>query len=269
MSKRAPCRMDNITFDIHSKYRESASLKNFVENISQRFENEGEVIFSGSRNVIKTFCIDPDNDVLRHVVVKKFRARNIFQQLAYSSFWASKAKRAYHNGLRLTEMDANSTPYPIAFAETRRCGLLTQCYYVTVFTEAPSVREQLEKKPFNVSLATSFARFIAKLHDNGIVHHDLNFSNVLYSEEDGEYRISVIDINRMTTDAALSIEDCKDDFVRWTDDMKLYEHVMREYARARHLDEERFIKHAFALKRQHDKAWKRRKTFTHRLKKLF
>jgi tRNA A-37 threonylcarbamoyl transferase component Bud32 len=202
---------------------------------------------------------------LSNVVVKKFRARNIFQQLAYSTFWASKAKRAYNNGLRLVKMDEGSTPFPIAFVEDYGCGILHQCYYITDFTDAPSVREQLETQPFNRPLAKAFAHFIARLHKNGLVHHDLNFSNVLYKEEtkgdEVHYNISVIDINRLTSHDNLTIDDCKDDFVRWTDDMQLFTFVMEEYAKTRQLDIEIFKHQALMMKRQHNKDWARRKGF--------
>ena len=256
--------------EINPTYSENKSLQGFMAHLPQRFEAGGEVIFSGKRNVIKTFCIDDEEEVLSNVVVKRFRARNIFQQLAYSSFWASKAKRAFHNGIRLTMMDGDATPLPIAYAEDYRCGLLRQCYYITAYTDAPSVREQLEGQPFNRALAKAFAQFIARLHKGGMVHHDLNFSNVLYREvtqgDRVQYSISVIDINRMTMHENLTIEDCKDDFVRWTDDMELFNYVMEEYAKARMLDTEIFKHQAMMMKRQHNKEWARRKGFLRKIK---
>ena len=251
--------------EINPTYSANKALQDFIAHLPQRFEAEGEVIFSGKRNIIKTFCIDAADEVLSNVVVKKFRARNIFQQLAYSTFWASKAKRAYNNGLRLVKMDEGSTPFPIAFIEDYGCGILHQCYYITDFTDAPSVREQLETLPFNRPLAKAFAQFIARLHKNGLVHHDLNFSNVLYKEEtkgdEVHYNISVIDINRLTSHENLTIDDCKDDFVRWTDNMQLFTFVMEEYAKARQLDIEIFKHQALMMKRQHNKDWARRKGF--------
>lgn len=258
---------DNIPMhsETNNQYSANKALQDFIAHLPQRFEAEGEVIFSGKRNIIKTFCIEAEDEVLSNVVVKKFRARNIFQQLAYSTFWASKAKRAYHNGLRLVKMGEGSTPFPIAFVEDYGCGILHQCYYITDFTDAPSVREQLETQPFNRPLAKAFAHFIARLHKNGLVHHDLNFSNVLYKEEtkgdEVHYNISVIDINRLTSHENLTIDDCKDDFVRWTDDMQLFTFVMEEYAKARQLDIEIFKHQALMMKRQHNKDWARRKGF--------
>jgi hypothetical protein len=102
------------------------------------------------------------------------------------------------------------------------------------------------------------------------VHHDLNFSNVLYRQEGGENIISVIDINRMTIKRSgrLALEECKDDFVKWTDRKDLFEYVMREYAKARGLDEDAFFATVAQMKRTHDKAWRRRKKFTAALKRI-
>lgn len=258
-----------MNYELNPAYIDNRLLHDFMRTLPQRFEEGGTMIFSGSRNVIKSFSVDPDCAVLRNVVVKRFRPRNIFQLLAYSTFWQSKAKRAYHNGRHLTRLCEHSTPYPIAYAEERHNGLMGRCYYLTPCTEAQSVAPLLNVADYNRALAKAFARFIAMLHEGGIVHHDLNFSNVLYTEDKGQYDISVIDINRMTVSNHLTLADCKDDFVRWTDDMQLFEHVMREYARARKLDEETFLSQALAMKQQHDKAWKRRKDFTHKIKKLF
>ena len=253
---------------INLKYSVNKKLQDFLLTLPETFDRQGETIFEGSRNTIKWYCVNDSDEVLKKVVVKRFRARNIFQQLAYSSFRKSKAQRAYENGLALIGIDKVCTPYPIAYVEERSCGLLTYCYYLTAFTDASSVRSELEIQPFNRPLAKAFALFIASLHNRGIVHHDLNFSNVLFTEENGEYHISVIDINRMTVhpvgelQGGTSLHLCKDDFVRWTDDMQLFDYVMHEYAQARQLNEETFLVKAHEMKRKHNLAWKRRKTLT-------
>ena len=90
--------------EINPTYSANKALQDFIAHLPQRFEAEGEVIFSGKRNIIKTFCIDAEDEVLSNVVVKKFRARKIFQQLAYRTISASKDKRASQNGLRLLKL---------------------------------------------------------------------------------------------------------------------------------------------------------------------
>lgn len=43
-----------------------------------------------------------------------------------------------------------------------------------------------------------FARFTALLHSKGILHHDLNATNVRVTVKDAKVTFSLIDINRMT-----------------------------------------------------------------------
>jgi len=259
--------MSNCRYQVNETYRYSQAFLDFAENLELMFDREGEMLFSGSRNTIKRFTIGQDGDKM-DVVVKRFNMHNVFQKIAYSFFVPSKAKRAFENGMELLRIGCG-TPSPIAYAEIRSGVWLQRCYYVTVYTDDESVRQALEVD-FNRPLAKAFALFVARLHEHAVVHHDLNFSNVLYRQEGGENIISVIDINRMTIKRSgrLALEECKDDFVRWTDRKDLFEYVMREYAKARGLDEDAFFATAAQMKRTHDKAWRRRKKFTAALKRI-
>lgn len=242
-------------------------VQDFVTHLPARFGAEGELLFANGRNVLKVFVVKEGHPVLGKVVVKRFRARNFFQTLAYSTFFSSKAKRAFRNGMALIRHGFD-TPEPIAYAEERHHGLLRYCYYLTAFTEASSVRTELDVN-FNRPLAKCFARFIAHLHQQGFVHHDLNFGNVLYKEVAKDcYEISVIDINRLTIGipSQLTLKDCKDDFVRWTDRKDLLTYIVEEYAKERGLDVARTLNEVLRLKAVHDRNWHRRKNFT--LKKM-
>ncbi len=256
--------MAHCRYHIHEKYRHDIAVQSFVNNVDRDFGEKGDLLFSGARNTIKRFNLAGE----QRLVVKCFRSKNWLQQFAYSFLIRSKAQRAFYNGLKLEEIGCG-TPQPIAYVEQRWCGWLQRCYYITAYTSDPSVRKALEED-FNHPLADAFAQFVARLHDNGVVHHDLNFSNVLYHEEGEKYHISVIDINRMTvkTHGRLSISQCKDDYVRWTNRKDLFDYIMRAYAMARGWSTEPFYKTALAMKEKHDKAWKRRKKLTGRLKQL-
>ena len=252
-------------------------VQDFVTHLPALFEAKGKQLFANGRNVLKVFEVVKGHPVLGKVVVKRFHARNIFQTIAYSTFTTSKAQRAFHNGLKLLECGL-STPEPIAYAEERNGGMLRYCYYLTAFTEAKSVRTALDVD-FNKPMAKSFAQFIAQLHQHGLVHHDLNCDNVLYQENQStlnskpstlNYHISVIDINRLTIHPAnqLTLADCKDDFVRWTDRKDLLKYVVEEYAKARGLDLPSTLDEVMRLKAIHDRNWHRRKKLTHKLKHL-
>ena len=285
----------SVKYQINEQYAAMQEVQDFVTHLPALFEAEGKQLFANGRNVLKVFEVVKGHPVLGKVVVKRFHARNIFQTIAYSTFTTSKAQRAFYNGLKLLECGL-STPEPIAYVEERNGGILRYCYYLTAFTEAKSVRTALDVD-FNKPMAKSFAQFIAQLHQHGLVHHDLNFDNVLYQETSNlkpptsnlqsqssnlqsqtsnlkpptsNLIISVIDINRLTIHPAnqLTLADCKDDFVRWTDRKDLLKYVVEEYAKARGLDLPSTLDEVMRLKAIHDRNWHRRKNLTHKLKHL-
>lgn len=257
-----------MKYELNEKYAAVPEVSNFVTQLPTLFEANGKELFANGRNVLKVFVVKAGDPVLEKVVVKRFRARNSFQTLAYSTFTPSKAARAFRNGMALT-LNGFGTPEPIAYLEERHRGLLRYCYYLTAFTDAQSVRTALDVD-FNKPLAKAFAKFIAHLHQKGMVHHDLNFGNVLYkTTPTGDYEISVIDINRLTIGAPnqLTLAACKDDFVRWTDRQDLLRYVIEEYAKERSLDCQKTLNEVLKMKAIHNRNWQRRKNFTRKFSK--
>lgn len=247
-------------YELCGEYDSNCELLDFIGTIDSTFDTEGLLLFDGKRNQLRTFCIDEGHPVLRRVVVKRFNVRGPLASIVYGLFRSSKAQRAFRSGIRLIKAGC-ITPQPIAWVEVKRGPLLRRCYYMCGFTEAQSVRSELEGR-MNRELATCFAQMIARMHSHGLVHHDLNFSNVLYEcDSAGHYVVSVIDINRTTytSPSRLSLRRCIDDFVRWTDNSALFEFVMRRYAEARNLDPDAFLVKAWKMKRWHDVWWKVKK----------
>ncbi len=261
--------MKNIRYKIADNFLADKTLTDFITRLDEVFEADGETIFNGSRNVIKRFRLPCSEPSCQDVVVKKFGKKDVFHQFVYSFFRKSKAERAFFNGLKLMSVGCE-TPCPIAFVERRNCHLLDSCYYVTSYTSAISIG-QFFVGDFDRPLARKFAQFMAKLHEGGIVHHDLNGSNVLVDRTDSSDVISVIDINRMTSKPPqkLTLADCKDDLVRWgSSDDSVYPFVMREYALARGFEVDDFMAIITRMKAQHDSSWQRRKRISRFFKRL-
>ena len=240
------------------------------------FEKEGKVIFAG-RNVIKLMELDGEE-----VVVKRFRRPNFIQKIIYTFFRKTKAYRAFHNGEELIKRDF-ITPNPIKYIETRRCGLIDYCYYITGTDFNPPIEDLTDRDDWNIVLATDFGRFVAQLHNKGILHHDLNDTNVRFilrlaqkldsdsSDGSESFDFSLIDINRMTfypLDKEIPLNICLDNLTRFTGRYDLFEYVVREYAKARGLDIESTVALALKIKTKHDRNWYRRKRFTGFLKRL-
>ncbi len=248
---------------INPKYEK---MRSFIERIPDVFEQEGCELFHG-RNVIKSFVVQLDGKE-REVVVKRYKRPNFFQKIAYSFFCSTKACRAYEHAIIL-QQNGFSTPEGYGYIETRRNGLIDYCYFISDVDNSHPISEQLnDLQDFNKVLATDYARFVARLHQKGIIDIDLNSGNVLYQPQaDEHYTFSLIDTNRMKFFQGYPpMKECMENLTRFTGRMEVFEYVAREYVIARGLEEnevQAFLKY----KAEHDKKWKRRKAFTHRFKR--
>ena len=110
---------------IHPKFN---FLKDYIEQVPQTFESLSSVLYR-DRNLIKT---DEVSNV--KVVIKSYGRIYLTNRIRYSFFYPSKAERAYRNGLRLLE-EGFLTPEPIAFIERSKGGLLTQSYFISLYTD--------------------------------------------------------------------------------------------------------------------------------------
>jgi len=250
---------------INPHYKNSQELLDFIKKLPNIFDKEGETLYD-ERNIIKCFRIRAER-----IVVKRYKCPNFIQQFIYSFFRKSKAERAFSNGMQLKEAGI-STPEPIAYFEDWKTGLFKYGYYLSGYDNSPAIRgELIEKEDFNETMAEDFAFFAAELHNKGILHHDLNSTNVLYqaSESNGHYTFSVIDINRMTFKKnKLTLFECLDNLTRFTGRMDLFEFVLQKYISYRGLPFEETLQKAIAVKTKHDKDWYRRKAFLKKIKSI-
>lgn len=244
-----------------------AAWHDFLLTLPQRMDREGEAVFEG-RNLIKDFPA-PDGS---KVVVKRYKMPNFFQRIAYSFFVKGKAKRAFNNAQELARREIN-TPEAIAFIECRSCGWMGYSYLFTRYDDkAPIVDKLSMDENFDKPFATALASFFATLHERGIIHHDLNNTNVRYSQQaDGSYVFSLIDINRMTCyekDTQPPLKQCLKNLTLYGDICPMYKFIGHEYIRFRHLPEDTF-KLLIDVKEAHDRHWHRKKRFSHLWHRIF
>lgn len=255
--------------EIAPEYKDTRLVNEFIKRILAIFENEGVLLYN-ERNTIKSFAIDDPEFPFQQLVVKRFGNRTVFQRLSYSFFRDSKAVRAFRNASELRKRGIN-TPQAIACIEEYRNGLLKSSYVITDFTDGRPIWDFfMASEKFDETVAKEFARFVVELHEKGILHHDLNSTNVLYHRsEEGNY-FSVIDINRMQIKSSpkeLTPDECFENLTRFTGKMDLFEYVLRHYIRYRGWDDH-MIAAAIKIKEVHDKQWIRRKMFFSKLKKM-
>lgn len=210
---------------------EYAAMKKYVESIPNFFEGGGREIYV-ARNVIKVF-----EDVGREVInVKRYHRPNFFNRVVYSFLRAPKGRRAYEYALRLLA-EGFETPEPIAYIEERRCGLIGYSYFVSVQSPYKYRLYQFGDADPQESrgFIKAFAQYTASLHKAGILHNDYSPGNILFDEVEGEYRFSLVDINRMSFGEVTVEQGCAN-FARLWGQKAFFELLADEYAAARGAD---------------------------------
>ena len=181
----------NSTFVVHSNFEH---FKPRLVEVLADFNEIGEFVTKGERNVIKKVKVEDDN-----LNFKKFRNPNIFQALVYQFLRKSKARRSYEYALKLIDSGIK-TPLPIGYSEVFSVGL-KESYYIS---------EQLDydfdfrtlihqpKFPKRKQILKQFTEFCFTLHENNVNFLDHSPGNTLIKgNDDGSYRFYLIDLNRM------------------------------------------------------------------------
>ena len=237
-------------------------LDSWLQQVPQLFaSNQGTLLYDG-RNQIRLFEVDGDK-----LVVKRYKRHDIFKKLVYTFFRKSKARRSYENAIGL-KARGFSTPQEVAYMEERCAGLIQQVYYVCTYTNSQPIKPRLiEQEPFDEALAETYAHYVALLHEKGVLHRDLNPTNVLYQKKEEEYEFELIDINRMQFfDGCVPQAECMENLTLFWWLSPVYRYILKIYASDRHWTADD-VEKAIEVKRTHDKRWVRRKRITHLFKK--
>ena len=176
---------------VHTKY---SGLK---ERISQIPNGEYESLrtFCNNRNTVELVRIEE-----KDFVVKRYKVPNIANRIIYTFFRRSKARRAYDNALRILRCGV-STPFPVAYIETKKRGLFHTGYFISEYMNAPTLADyrniRLSEEESNI-FKEDFLNFTIGLHEKNILPLDYNKGNIFCKkdEESGHYKFSLTDINR-------------------------------------------------------------------------
>lgn len=244
--------MIKVFIDPHYEY-----LRPWIEGLHESFCKEGSVIYKG-RNVVRKIVVAGEN-----LIVKRYKKPNFFQRLAYSVWRKSKAVRAFLYAGRLNDMGVDS-PAGIGVVEVYENLLFSYGYFISSECTYPSLKSLLGNPDFesHIDMAEALAGFVAHLHELGILHGDLNLSNILYSfDADGCPHFTVIDTNRSRFVSNPGVHECLDNMKRITHNRRLLEVVVRKYSAVRGLDGEDCVK--YIMKRLDD--FERRKRLKRRI----
>lgn len=178
-----------IKISINQKYK-SEELADFINNLPEAFSKGGKTLYSG-RNIVKSFEING-----MEMIVKKFHTLSFFRALLYIGR-ESKATRAYKYAFEILKRGF-ITPEPVAVINHYAGPLLHDSYFISLPMYAPDMTP-LRVPDFDESEAKKLAQYVFYLQQHGILHGDLNLTNILLTnpdEEDVAKRFAIIDTNR-------------------------------------------------------------------------
>ncbi len=203
------------------------NLETALSKLLADFENTGQYLTKGDRNVIKKATLDGVT-----LTIKKFKTPSFFQALVYQYLRESKAERSFKYARKLIDAGIK-TPFPIAYAQ-RYSGGLKESYYVSEYVAYDLDFRVLNHAPEYLNrdeILTQFAAFTFDLHENNINFLDHSPGNTLITiSENNTYDFYLIDLNRMRFES-MSLEKRMHNFRRMWLSKKMIHIIAPEYAR--------------------------------------
>lgn len=184
---------------VHARFKDQAAeLFRVFESGRSPLDGPGAEIIHEGRNRLGIVTWPWMIAGFPRVVVKEFGFRGLNR--LKSLFGPSKAARAWRGAVALVERGL-PTPFPVAFLEARRRGLVSRGYFLAgQVADAPEIRDlfrRLEGEEMGRLLA-ALAPFLRECHDMGILHRDLSDGNILVKRaEDESFRFFLLDTNRI------------------------------------------------------------------------
>lgn len=235
---------DHYQISLNPKYE---SCRDFCEHIDIHFDTQKESMHK-ARNEIKKIPYAGYT-----FVVKSFKVPHLLNRIIYTYFRGSKAKKSYENALRLQQLNIN-TPEPVAVIQ-ELTPTLHKSYFISIaFDYDYTLRPALRNPDFEnrEELFRAFARFTARLHENGVLHNDYSQGNILIKKEQDDYIFSIVDINRMEF-RPLSKQERYKNFSRLWADRDVLEIIAKEYAKIAGYDAQEAIDEICAFDQKHKK----------------
>lgn len=191
------------------------------------------------------------------VAVKQF-SPGIARSLLYL-FKADKATLSKRNAEELIRRGFY-TPEPLAVIIRRRMvGAIKTAYYISGYDDVSMPLADAVKSYGDIAIK-AFAEFVVSLHLAGIVHKDLNNTNVRVREKDGHLSFSLIDLNRMSfrpEGTPVGLKESFDNITRFSCLDEQFYSFIDYYLETRNLDRT-LRQDAIVAKQRHDAAHERK-----------
>ena len=181
----------NTKYEINKNYE---NFKDFLLDIKNYFKNNSHTIHK-ARNELK--IIEYAN---MQTIVKAFKIPNNLNQIVYTFFRNSKAKKSFLNAKKLQDLNIH-TPLPIGYIEFYDGFLFKQSFFISKkYDYDYTIREPLRNKKLKNReiILKQFVSFTYNLHENGVYHKDYSAGNILVlTKDDNNFEFCLVDINRM------------------------------------------------------------------------
>lgn len=216
------------------------------------------------RNTVKVFTVEGER-----LAVKSFVRFSPLNRMLYGTLRASKAVRAYSHAKHLKELGIG-TPEAVAAVDVRRGGVLCRSYYVSVCSDYLPLSDAAAAFPDRADevrpVLDAFVEFVHRLHDAGVLHRDLNITNVLYRlDAAGGVDFQIIDINRMSFRRRLSTRARIENLRRLGCNAAAYIYILDRYGRDLSADRDSFQLASVAARL----LFELRQRMKHRIKVMF
>ena len=200
-----------------------------IKKIIEGYNTNGNLIYGGSRNSIKTFELGE-----KVINIKAFKKPNFIKKIIYTHIRPSKAERSYKFAKKLISIDIG-TPKPIAFVKKNDFIGLTESYYVCEHLDFDFMFRTMVKSPDlpnHELILRQFTRFCFKLHENGVEFKDHSPGNTLIKKRsENDYNFYLVDLNRMNFHSKMSLQLRMHNLRRLTPKLDMVSVIADEYAK--------------------------------------
>ena len=191
------------------------------------FKDNGELIGTGYRNVIKILDIDGER-----YNIKGFKVPNVVNKIVYRFFRKSKAERSFLYAERLLSSGI-LTPEPEAFVEYKSLFLFGKSYYISKQLNYDfTIRKLIDEPECDDydNILRQFTQFTFQLHEKGIHFLDHSPGNTLIKKTESGYNFYLVDLNRMEF-KTLSYDERLANFARLSPKDYMLDIISDEYAK--------------------------------------
>lgn len=209
---------------------------NQLRDMEALLQRPGARILHKDRNRITALSLDIPSFQPQDIVIKEFRPRGL--KKGKTLFLPSSAIKAWKGAAALHQNNLN-TPFPLAYLEERRRGIVTRSYIIT-----EHIREGEEIRSFFQSSASDtlkpllirIAGFLKLCHSAGIYHRDLSDGNVLVKGMNTENPVLyLIDTNRIRLSRRIGRFKGVKGLIRLGIPQELQDFFLKEYSRPEEL----------------------------------